>query len=139
MRQARRTPPRRERSPSPPRVSRIRLPSEREQALFEAGIKLGGIFHQFIGVPVARRTSASLERAIEEAVGLQPFVRSVKVTIDPAQGGPTGTGRFGYRYLTAEMLSAEVSIGVGEATVRAELSFRRDLNYPLMRVLSVRG
>ena len=136
-----RAPRGRVRTRNPPRViaQGSRLPSEREQALFEAGIKLGGIFHQFIGVPVAARTAASLAQAIEEAVGLQPFVISVRVSIDPARGGPAGTGRFGYRYLVAEMLHAEVQIRVGRAEVSAALTFREDLNYPLMHVLSVTG
>lgn len=116
-----------------------RLSSEREQALFEAGIKLGGVFHQFIGVPVSTRTSKSLSHAMEEAVGLQPFVSLVRVKIDPNRSGEPGSGRFGYKYLTAEMLDAEVTITVGSARVRARLAFRADLNYPLMRVVAVTG
>jgi hypothetical protein len=111
-----------------------RLPSDREQALFEAGIKLGGLFHQFVGTPVAPRSAASLARAIEEAVGLQPFVTRVKVKIDPERAGPTGEGRFAYRYLTAEMLDVEVVVRVGEEEVPARLSWRDDLRYPLMHV-----
>jgi len=115
------------------------LSSEREQALFEAGIKLGGVFHQFIGVPVSTRTSKSLSHAMEEAVGLQPFVTLVRVKIDPDKTGEPGSGRFGYKYLTAEMLDAEVTITVGSARVKARLAFREDLNYPLMRVVAVTG
>jgi dihydroneopterin aldolase len=76
----------------------------REALLFEAGIKLGGIFHQYLGVPVTRRTAPGLARTIERAVALQPFVARVRVRIDPARGGPLGRGRFAYHYLTAEML-----------------------------------
>jgi hypothetical protein len=114
-----------------------RLSSDREQALFESGIKLGGIFHQFIGVPVSERTSDILARAIEDAVSLQPFVKSIRVSIHPGRGGPAGKGRFGYRYLTAEMLTAKISVKVGRAQVDATLTFREDLDYPLMRVVSV--
>ncbi len=111
----------------------VRLVSDREQALFEAGIKLGGLFHQFIGTPVSPRTSRGLAQAIEAAVGLQPFVGSVRVSIDPLRGGRTGAGRFGYRYLTAEMIEARLEVRVGGSTVRAHLSYREDLHYPLMR------
>jgi hypothetical protein len=113
-----------------------RLPSDREQALFEVGIKLGGLFHQYIGVPVAGKTAKSLEKAIEEAIGLQPYVKEVHVKIDPEMGGPVGKGRLAYRYLTAQMLTAEISVEVGGARVKAVLSFRDDLNYPLMRVVT---
>jgi hypothetical protein len=109
-----------------------RLESDREQALFEAGIKLGGIFHQFIGVPVSKKTAGTLERAIEAAVGLQPFITKVSVAVRPP---PThGSGRFAYHYLTADMLHASITVQVGGATVTATLSFRQDLNYPLMKV-----
>ncbi|MCL4324639.1 MAG: dihydroneopterin aldolase family protein [Candidatus Thermoplasmatota archaeon] len=114
----------------------VRLESDRDQALFETGIKLGGIFHQFIGVPVARRTAPTLERAIEAAVGLQPYVTEIRVRIDA--GKARGKGRFAYDYLGAEMLQARVTLHVGKAWVTAEIVFRDDLQYPLMRVLEVR-
>lgn len=126
---ARRAPPRR--TSAPP----TRLPSDREQALFEAGVKLGGLFHQYIGVPVSPRTATSLARAIEQAVGLQPFVRRIEVRLHPERGGRTGAGRFGYHYLTAPMIDARVVIQVGRERVVATLTFREDLRYPLMRVL----
>ncbi len=113
--------------------------TEGEQALFEAGIKLGGLFHQFVGTPVSVRTARTLARAIEAAVSLQPYVESVHLQLDPRRGPPSGTGRFGYRYLTAEMIRAEVRVRVGGARVRARLSFREDLRYPLMEVLPRSG
>ncbi len=109
--------------------------TERERALFEAGIKLGGLFHQFVGTPVSRSTARTLARAIEEAVSLQPYVEEIHVQLDPRRGPPSGTGRFGYRYLTAEMIGAVVLVRVGQTSVRARLSFREDLRYPLMEVL----
>lgn len=118
-----------------PRRAPDRLPLDREQALFEAGIKLGGLFHQFIGVPVAPRTARSLARAIEEAVSLQPYVERVRVSIRPERGEKLGPGRFGYRYLAAAMLEVRLSLRVGREVVEAELVFREDLRYPLMRVL----
>ncbi len=123
----------------PRRKPSDRLPADRDQALFEAGIKLGGLFHQFIGVPVAPKTAPSLARAIEEAVGLQPFVRQVRVRISPGAEGKGGTGRFGYHYLTAKMIDAVIEVRVGASTVRARLAFRKELNYPLMEVLAATG
>jgi dihydroneopterin aldolase len=84
---------------------------------------------------VALRTARSLERAIEEAVSLQPFVERADVSIRPERGGAVGTGRFAYRYLTASMLHARLELRVGREDVVAELSFREDLQYPLMRVV----
>jgi dihydroneopterin aldolase len=108
--------------------------SRREALLFEAGVKLGGVFHQYLGMPVSARTAGPLARAVEAAVGLQPFVRSVRVRVDPSRGGPLGKGAFAYRYLTAEMLDVSVELVDGPVSVRARLRHRADLRYPLMSV-----
>ena len=108
--------------------------SRREALLFEAGIKLGGVFHQYLGIPVTRRTAPALARAIAAAIELQPYVRSARVRIDVAAAGPAGRGRFAYRYLTPEMLDVAVELADGPVSVRARLRHRRDLRYPLMRV-----
>ena len=112
--------------------------SRREALLFEAGIKLGGIFHQYLGVPVSARTAAGLARTIERAVALQPFVTRIRVRIDPTRGGPLGRGRFAYRYLVAEMLDVNVRLEDGDVEVVARLAHRPDLRYPLMSVEAVR-
>ena len=111
--------------------------SRREALLFEAGVKLGGVFHQYLGIPITPRTAAGLARAIERAVRLQPYVARVRVRIDPARGGPVGTGKFAYRYLTAEMLDVTVGLVDGPEEVEARLAHRPDLRYPLMSVTRV--
>jgi len=113
--------------------------SPHEALLFEAGIKLGGIFHQYLGIPVADRTAPSLARAIESAVGLQPFVRRVTVRIRPKRGGPLGRGRFAYHYLVPEMLDVTVELTDGASVVVANLRHHPDLRYPLMKVVRVEG
>ncbi|MCI4352826.1 MAG: dihydroneopterin aldolase family protein [Thermoplasmata archaeon] len=125
---------------SPRRRSLHRVPlSLREALLFEAGIKLGGIFHQYLGIPVSPRTAGPLARSIESAVELQPFVDRVRVRIVPARGGAMGRGRFGYRYVTAEMIDAVVTLSDGGVRVVARLSYRADLRYPLMRVEALKS
>jgi dihydroneopterin aldolase len=109
--------------------------SRRETLLFEAGIKLGGVFHQYLGIPVSEGTADSLSRAIEAAVGLQPFVRRAAVAIHPKRGGPLGRGRFAYRYLTPEMMDVTVQLADGPTFVEARLQHRPDLHYPLMKVV----
>jgi len=126
-------------SPAAARPGIHRAPlTRREALLFEAGIKLGGIFHQYLGTPVSPRTAPHLARTIEHAVGLQPFVRSVRVRIDPRRGGPMGRGRFAYRYLTPPMMRVAVTLADGPVEVTATLEQRDDLRYPLMSVASVR-
>ncbi len=113
--------------------------SPRETLLFEAGVKLGGVFHQYLGIPVSNRTAGSLARAIEEAVGLQPFVRRVTVAISPEKGGPLGRGKYAYRYLVPQMLDVTVELVDGTTRVVANLQHRADLRYPLMKVVRVHG
>ncbi|MCI4330979.1 MAG: dihydroneopterin aldolase family protein [Thermoplasmata archaeon] len=108
----------------------------REELLFEAGIKLGGIFHQYLGTPVSSRTANGLATAIAEAVALQPYVHRATVGIDVTVGGPVGPGRFAYHYLRPEMLSVRVELRNGAVRVVAEMSYRKDLRYPLMHVVS---
>ncbi len=123
-----------------PRRSIHRAPlTRREALLFEAGIKLGGVFHQYLGIPVTPRTAPALARTVEAAVGLQPYVAGVRVEIRPARGGRVGRGRYAYRYLTAEMLDVRVRLVDGPLEVEARLAPRPDLRYPLMRVVRVRG
>jgi hypothetical protein len=120
----------------------VRMPTRpprltpREALLFEAGIKLGGIFHQYLGTPVSAKTAGGLAAAIAGAVSLQPFVHRVTVGIDVARGGPTGKGRYAYRYLTPEMLSVRVHLRDGPTRVVVGMSYRADLRYPLMHVVS---
>jgi hypothetical protein len=108
----------------------------REALFFEAGIKLGGIFHQYLGTPVSAETAKGLGDTIAAAVSLQPFVERVRVKIDVQRGGPVGRGRFAYRYLTPEMLDVRVTLAAGRARVVAAMSYRADLRYPLMHVVS---
>ena len=117
----------------PARHHRPRL-SSREALLFEAGVKLGGVFHQYLGIPVTAATARGLARTIESAVKLQPYVAKVRVKIEPNRGGPAGRGRLAYRYLTAEMLRVDVELRDRSTRVAASLAFRPDLRYPLMRV-----
>jgi dihydroneopterin aldolase len=109
--------------------------SVREALLFEAGVKLGGVFHQYLGIPVDGRTAPGLARTIERAVALQPFVRKVRVVVDVRRGPPPGRGRLAYRYLTPEMLDVTVRLADGPVEVEARLRHRPDLKYPLMSVV----
>jgi hypothetical protein len=110
--------------------------SEREQAIFEGGIKLGALFHQFVGTPVSVRSRGSLETAIEEAVLNQPFVEDVKVKIG---GGffDDIESEFDYLSLTGDMLDVEVVVKAGEVRCTCRLEYKEDLKYPLMYVESI--
>jgi dihydroneopterin aldolase len=110
--------------------------SERERAVFEAGIKLGTIYHQFVGTPVAPFNVDSLERAIEDGVKVQPFVEEVKVMIDRSMLRKK-RNEFDYQTLSGNMISVELIILVHDVRVRARMDYIKELNYPLMYVSGI--
>jgi hypothetical protein len=106
------------------------MTSDREQAAFEAGIKLGALYHQWVGTPVSRASAASVETAIEKAVILQPCVEEVTVRLNRDLMTPN---RFGYSEVSGLMLDAEIVTRVGFAYCRAQLE--TSTGYPLMRIV----
>ena len=107
--------------------------SDRDNALFEAGIKLGALYHQFIGTPVSTETAEMLERAIERSVALQPLVNSVEVSIDREKVSEI-ENQFKYCELSGVMLDVKVVVLYGQVEVHARLKYEDEIDYPLMRV-----
>jgi len=104
--------------------------SDRERAAFEAGIKLGALYHQFVGTPVSSATAETLERAIGAAVSLQPCVEDVRVELDRSQMTPNA---FGYCEVRGTMFHVEITTRVGKARCTARLA--REKDYPLMSLV----
>lgn len=108
------------------------MPEKREIAAFEAGIKLGALYHQFVGAPVSIQTARSLELAMQESISLQPYVTEVVVRIDREM---LQNNVFGYGELQGRMIFAEVEVDYQGEVVRARLEFNAEMNYPLMKLL----
>ena len=111
--------------------------TDRDNALFEAGIKLGALYHQFTGSPINLRTVDSLEQAISQSISVQPFVEDIKVSIDRDMVRSTLNKEFGYCELEGSMLDVRLSILYGEVRVRVALEYHSELEYPLMSIESV--
>lgn len=112
--------------------------SESERAAFEAGVKLGSIYHQYLGTPVSRRTVRSLERAIEEATSVQPHVRQVRVKLR-RKGLRSGARLMEYSSVSEEMLEVDLTVRYRNAEVVAKLRYLDELAYPLMYLERVRS
>lgn len=108
----------------------------RERAIFEAGIKMGTIYHQFVGTPVNLDGVGDLERAMEKCIGAQPYVESVKIRIDRSVFGKS-KDRYSYFSLTGEKIDATVRIKIETVSVTAEMRFDSELGYPLMFVSEI--
>ena len=106
--------------------------NDREQAVFEAGIKLGALYHQWVGTPISRNSASSVESAIEKAVVLQPFVEEITVRLDRSR--MTGN-LFGYSELAGLMFDVEIVTRVGFTYCRARLAPHD--GYPLMRIVEI--
>ena len=111
--------------------------TDRDNALFEAGIKLGALYHQFTGSPVNLETVASLERAIKQSISVQPFVEDITVLIDRDMVRSNLNDEFGYCELEGCMLDVRIAVAYGSQRVRVALEYDEGLEYPLMRILSV--
>lgn len=110
--------------------------TDRDNALFEAGIKLGALYHQFIGTPVSPETAESLETTIKECVSLQPFVSSVTAKID-REKVRARANEFNYCELRGDMLDVTVVVRYEAVEARVRLKYDEARDYPLMRIEEV--
>jgi len=106
----------------------------KDVAAFEAGIKLGALFHQFVGIPVSFDNVEIVEKAIESCVRLQPYVVDVEVKINREKLRKK-ISEFGYCSLSGEMITARVKTRVGDAEAEAVLEWDEEKKYPLMRLV----
>ena len=110
--------------------------SVKERACFEAGIKMGTIYHQFVGTPFSLANVTGLEKAIEDAIKVQPYVSDAKVRIN-TDGLVRNGDTYSYRSLTGEMIDAVVKIDLDGTKVTAEIRYDAELGYPLMYISGV--
>lgn len=106
------------------------MTTDQDQVIFEAGIKLGALYHQWVGTPISRKSAASVESAIEQAVILQPFVEEITVRLDRTL---MTENKFGYSELSGLMFDVEIVTRVGFSYCRARLAPKD--GYPLMRIV----
>lgn len=107
------------------------------EAAFEAGIKLGAIFHQFVGMPVSFENAKMIERTIESCLRLQPYVVNSYVNIDRVKLAEK-LSKFNYTSLSGDMLFVRVRVKVEDAEVVGELKWDDKLKYPLMELREIK-
>jgi dihydroneopterin aldolase len=106
------------------------MPTDHEQVIFEAAIKLGALYHQWVGTPVSRVSAASLEKAIEKSVILQPCVEEISVRLDRSLMTPN---EYGYSEVRGLMFNVEIVTRVGFSYCHARLSPKGE--YPYMEIV----
>ena len=105
--------------------------TDRDKASFEAGIKLGALFHQFTGMPISPEILRDVERTIEKSISLQPYVKEISVSIDENLVRKR-LNVFKYCGLRGEMLDVKLKVKYNKWIVTARLKYHKELKYPLM-------
>jgi len=111
--------------------------TDSERAAFEAGIKLGTIYHQFVGAPLSKDNVEVLEKAIAEGALVQPFVKDANVKIDRSTLREKST-EFDYITLTGDMLNVKMIIKYKDVEITCEMKHIKEMNYPLMYIKEVK-
>ncbi len=111
------------------------MPTDAQQACFEAGIKFGSLYHQFAGTPVSPESARSLERAMAESIENQPFCESVVVRIDDDAVAEAIDHDHDYTELTGRLMEVEMRIEYEGVRVRTRMEMED--GYPLMKLDSV--
>lgn len=101
----------------------------RERAIFEGGISMGALFHQFVGTPVNKDTKEGLEQTIEESFKLQPAIEDVEVKINL-----NDNTEFDYISLSGDMLDVRIHTLIDNVKAVIRIEYIEELNYPLMYV-----
>ncbi|WMW22138.1 dihydroneopterin aldolase family protein [Methanolobus mangrovi] len=111
--------------------------TDRDNVLFEAGIKLGALYHQFTGSPVNLKTVDSLEKAIQESISVQPCVEDITVSINRDMIRSKLNSEYGYCELEGRMLDVSITASFKSAKVDVSLAFDTELDYPLMKIENI--
>ena len=111
--------------------------SDKEHAIFEAGICLASILHQLIGLPVKADEGflEDLAEVAQRSFSLQPFRAYVRIKILKDRLKISKT--YGYGVISPESLDVRVEVRYGEARVVGRLRYVDELGYPLMYVEEV--
>ena len=107
------------------------MPTDAEQACFEAGIKFGSLYHQFAGTPISLDSADSLATAMEEAIENQPYCEAVTVEIrrDELEAA-LEEGAADYTEFTGRFAEVEIVVDYEDSEVVARMEM--DDGYPLM-------
>ena len=113
--------------------------TDREQATFETGIKLGAIYHILCGIPVSKDENVitSIEKGIEQAISCQPYVKSVKINLRRAEIQGEKKTEFDYDEISGRIIEAYVVIQFKKVEVKGKIEWVKNLDYPMMFIAEI--
>jgi hypothetical protein len=110
--------------------------TDRERAIFEGGIALGAIYHQFTGIPISkdRDVIKTLEESISRSMKLQPYRESVKVKIDADMIKAGKSHTYDYETLKGRHLDVRVKTRYGNAKATVRMRYIPEIDFTLMYI-----
>ena len=113
--------------------------TNREQATFETGIKLGALYHILCGIPISRDENVikSIEQGIEQSISCQPYVKDVKIKIRKEELQGEKKDEFDYDEISGKMIEADVSILFKNIEIKGKIEWVKDLEFPLMFIAEI--
>ncbi len=117
--------------------------SNREQGIFETGIKLATIFHQFSGTPISnsKDIQTKIAEGIIASIKCQPFVQDVSIQFKSFDEKDhnifSKKHEYDYTVISGRNLVAEVKVDYKGWNIVGRVEWIERLNYPLMYIKSV--
>ena len=110
--------------------------SDRDRAIFETGIALASAYHQFLGIPIVkdRKQLRALERAIENAMKVQPYRKEARVKIIEDEVKGEKKDEYDYELLKGRHLDVSVVVEYGRYKVWGRMKYLKKIDYTLMYV-----
>ena len=86
--------------------------TSKERACFEAGIKLGALYHILTGIPISSDENIikSIEKGIESAISCQPYVKSVKINLNRKKIIGDKSNEFNYDEITGKIIDSRIDL-----------------------------
>lgn len=113
--------------------------TDRERAVFEGGIALAAIYHQFAGVPIPSNPKSieALERTIADSAMVRPYKKNVTVKIDRVSIKTAGKHPYDYETLKGKHLDVSVETVYGRARAVVRMKYVPEIDYNLMFIEKV--
>lgn len=108
--------------------------TDRDRAVFEAGIAIGSLYHQFLGVPITGETKVlkALERAIKLTMMSQPYREALAVKIRKTGGRKRHP--YDYESLKGRHLDIEITCRYGNYKVMSVMKYIPEMDYNFMYI-----
>lgn len=114
--------------------------NDRERACFEAGIKLGALYHLLSGMPISSNPKIveAIEKGIEASISCQPYVKSVSVKLNRENISGEKSTEFDYDEISGKIIDAIVMVEYKKIEVKVKVKWIEELQYPLMFIENIK-